>query len=122
VNVPNQLPFLWRFSLLLCAWFCTALVATGFHPAVLLQPCGPLAAFWFPLGLSGFFDSDLEHSSGGFYGWLTLGWSAYTALCVAALCQPRARRYLLVYCALCALLILNMVGCRIMPPFQIHPF
>jgi hypothetical protein len=90
--------------------------------SVLLHPTVLLFTVFFPLGLSGFFDSDLQHNPGTFYGWLVFGWSAYVALCVAALLQSRARKYCLVYCAFCALLVLNVVGCHIMTPVQIHPF
>jgi hypothetical protein len=124
---PVQLPVLWRCSLLVAAWLCAFLALTGFsvllHPLdLILHPVSLFVAGFFPLGLSAFFDSDLN-SSDSFYGWLIFGWSAYLGLCVVTLRQVQARKYLLVYSILCVLLVLNVVGCRVnKAAFQIQPF
>jgi hypothetical protein len=106
------------------AWLGAFLVVTRFsvllHPLdLLLHPGLLLVAGFFPVGLSGFFELDLESS---FYAWLIFGWSAYIVLCVVALRQCQTRTYLLVYSALCALLALNVVGCHIMRLPAIHRF
>ena len=102
-----------KVSLRRKAWLWTA--AWGVAMIATATPyCDPGLVFWtwlFPVGLVGVF-----YAASPPVGGLTVtvaGWLLYVVLTIVGLRQNRRSRYFLIYAILCALLVLNVVGCHV---------
>ncbi len=105
-----------RISLWIGAWV-VALAAACVPTCV--RDVGVLPIFimngWaFPVGVAAFAFPDNDNvSSAVFFSSVAVGWCVYALLTVVGLLQHRRIRFFVVYGILCALLILNAVGCNV---------
>ena len=87
-------------SLLGVAWGVTIVMT---YPGIMVPQ-------YFPAGLCRLFGAHEEERAGR--GLLFGGWLVYIVLTVASCLSKRKLTYFIVYSMLCALLVLNILGCR----------
>jgi len=98
-----ELSFLRRCGLWLATWAVALIITVPNLKGVLL--------IWvFPFGLLRL----LGWPSERYVVVFTVGWLPYVVLTVAALLTRRRSTYFVIYSILCALLVVNVVGCRMM--------
>lgn len=108
-----------RLRLLAVAWLA-AVIAVAIpdprllvaEPLLVMVACFPFGTFLF-LSQCGLLPSNMPV---GFTSLCAIGWLFYAALTSVALLTRKRVAYFVVYGILCVLLLLNVVGCHMLPP------
>ncbi len=110
MNEPERIRFRFRALLLLTAWIVAAIATVSPYSSLLKSPSlfvlYPYGLMTFLVWLMGWKAQQAPH--------FLFGWGLYLLLTAVGLVTGRRLLYLIIYTLLCALLLLNTVGCHMM--------